>query len=538
MYSARPIIDKSRLQQLRPDILAIIALQLFFWIAQIYDWDLPGLYMDAVNPDFLAARTINPQQPNPFGAMPTALFPVLGNFYHGVQNYYVGLPVFLFFGFNLLSLRIAQGLFGAGIVTLVYLITKRISNDKLLGLLGAIGLATELAFIGSFRTQFYIVISGAFWLLASIYALLSTANPPNQSVSTRCILSGLCFGLAVYGYFIYLFFLPAVLVLILFNTRNFKLTTKWIIGFVLGMMTYVFGYILAFIELGGITSGINWITNFLHAIESQNTSISLFKRVAWSFEMLRLAMSNTGNEYMIFNYELPSLWASVKFYAFIIVIATGVLLIYRRRLVKKSMGDSLIRPEQLIWLILSFFLCMVILEKRVWIHHFSSVLPLFYLVAALMFGYLLKHFELKRSKQVILGVFVLLVAVNINQQARFFDELELTGGKGKWSDSINRLASDAVLHSPKLTHLFPEWGFYMSFAFLTANKVPFTTDLSSENLRQLSQRGGPVRLYFWEKKDEEQYATTLRNAGWALTSSGSYLQRDKNPSFYWIQGQK
>jgi hypothetical protein len=399
-------------------------------------------------------------------------------------------------------------------------------------------LATELAFIGSFRTQFYIIISGVFWLLAAIYVALPSDDCSDENILSRCTLSGLCAGLAVYSYFVYLFFLPGFLALILYNTRNLRTITRWLSGFVLGMMTYVVGYALAFIRLGGVTNGLDWIANFLHAIEHQNSSRSLAERISWSYELFKLAMINAGNEYMIFDYGIMNLWASRKLDAFIFITLSGVLLIHWQKFGRKLVSHDLIHSDQLVWLIFSFFLCITIFEKQVWIHHFSSLLPLFYLITGLMFGYMLKQLHPRLTRFLLFGTMTLLVAANISQQGRFFEELELTGGRGKWSDSINKLASDAMIQSPGLTHVFPEWGFYMSFAFLTANKVPYTTDASSENLMKLPKKGETVRLYFWEKKDKEKYATTLTSAGLVLTASGSYLQRDNSPSFYWVQGQK
>lgn len=90
-----------------------------FLFAVAFHIDLPGLYIDAVNPDFLAAQKLHPHLHNPTAALPSKIFPILGNLYHGVQNFYVALPVQAIFGFDVAPLRIAQALFGAVLLAAV-----------------------------------------------------------------------------------------------------------------------------------------------------------------------------------------------------------------------------------------------------------------------------------------------------------------------------------------------------------------------------------------------------------------------------------
>ena len=56
------------------DFLPFFILQLVYWIGILHAVELPGLYMDAVNPEYLAARTLNPEIKNPVFALPTAFF--------------------------------------------------------------------------------------------------------------------------------------------------------------------------------------------------------------------------------------------------------------------------------------------------------------------------------------------------------------------------------------------------------------------------------------------------------------------------------
>jgi hypothetical protein len=78
--------------------LAIVAA--VFAIAAGWHIKLPGLYMDAVDPDFLVVRILNPNgyEIPPWvlpGNYPAQRFPILTSLYRGTQQVWLGLPGFL-----------------------------------------------------------------------------------------------------------------------------------------------------------------------------------------------------------------------------------------------------------------------------------------------------------------------------------------------------------------------------------------------------------------------------------------------------------
>ncbi len=104
--------------------------------------DLPGIYMDAANPDFLAAQWLH-RGHNPGAGIPSKVFPILGSFYHGLQNAYLGVPFFALAGFSVTSLRLEQATFGAILLVALFQLTRRLTGSRLLALLASLGLATE-----------------------------------------------------------------------------------------------------------------------------------------------------------------------------------------------------------------------------------------------------------------------------------------------------------------------------------------------------------------------------------------------------------
>src|SRR6187402_2875762 len=125
--------------------------------------DLPGIYMDGVNPDFMAAQWLHPGH-NPGAGIPSKIFPILGSFYHGLQNAYLGIPFFAIGGFSVTSLRLEQAVFGVILLVALFHLSRRLTGSVGMAVLASLGLATELAFTASFQWWCYIVLGGAAWL--------------------------------------------------------------------------------------------------------------------------------------------------------------------------------------------------------------------------------------------------------------------------------------------------------------------------------------------------------------------------------------
>ncbi|MDD5333703.1 MAG: GtrA family protein [Rhodoferax sp.] len=539
VYSPPMQAERWRLDWL--DLLALTLLQLIFWVGILHDVDLPGLYMDAVNPEYLAARALNPALHNPVSMLPTAFVPLLGNLYHGVQNLYVSLLLFVALGLNLVALRIAQALFGAVTVGMVYAVTKRATGLRLPGLLAAAGLATDVAFVASFRTQFYIVLAGTAWLLCAVYCALPKPNA--APLQRRAMASGVFFGLAVYAYFVYLFFLPVVLACGLRNTRSWRTVAIWLLGFAIGMLPYVAGYLSLMVALGGLEPTWQWLTKTIADLAPLSSKLTVWESLSNSFRNARYALQNTGNELMIFSESPGALWPQIKVWA----LAACLLWVAAWRF--KSRPDpakatspnslSILTPGQLVWLPVCYFGISLLLGNRIWIHHFAVLLPLLYIMAALTLQSLLqKPASWLCPSYLGHGVLALTAAMavaNLHQQSDFFHRLEQTGGVGKMSNAINRMAEDARTSSMKIVYVFPEWGFFMPFSFLTANLRLYEVDISSATLQKHAQQKHEIRVAYWSADDDARYEKILRENGFQISGIISYLQRDQRPAFRVIQ---
>ena len=521
------------------DFYVLSVLLAIFWAGVLRHIELPGLYMDAVNPDYLAAHTLNPELNNPVWTIPTAWFPILGNLYHGVQTYYLALPIDAVFGMNIVSVRLGQALFGALIVALSFAIMIRTTGNRLLAFVAAAGLATDIAFISSFRTQNYIILAGEVWLLASILCLLQPAL--DRRAAWRPFVSGVCFGLAAYGYFVFLFFGPAVIWLA--GSTAISKTKRdiaiWIGGVAVGMLPYVAGYVSLIVALGSISDAVAWIQAALHNLSPFSSQLSLLGDVINAGHLSQIAMTNTSNELMLLGQRLQASWPNLRLDCMLLVLLSGLAVaLTSKRMSSRNRQTSVL----LIALPLVYILVALPLGARLWAHHFSVLVPLGYLSSAIAASELMagkKHQLRDLSKAfgtVICMIGVIVLCLNVRQQNHFYSRLEETGGVGLTTNALTTLADEARPLKTTAVYVFPDWGFFMSFALLTNNQVPYALELSPNVISQYRQTANEVRVALWKESDVQRYSALLDQYGIRNLQVQTFWRNDGIPAFYLIRG--
>jgi hypothetical protein len=506
-----------------------------FMLAVVFHIDLPGLYMDAVNPDFLAAQKLHPHLHNPSATLPSKIFPILGNLYHGVQNFYVALPMLAIFGFHIATIRIAQALFGALLVAAFFIVARRLTQSTLLAIFGALGLATEIAFTASFRTQFYIVMGGATWLFVSLMLALP-ATPETELSDRRAFWSGFFSGLAGYGYFVLLFFVPGTLAWIALRpTASARTSLRWMIGFMFGLTPFALGYLSLLLKLHGIGPTMQLMRSLLGVLQPFENSGASHGNVLYAWQMAHLAITNDGNNLVIFGQTTSSWVSEPKFYLFalctlLMSIGSVACLALRRR-----------APAWVLigFLPLSFLLVASLFGHRLWAHHFSVLVPFVYLLPLPLLARILDMTKAGQRPQmaiVAVACFACL-AGNMSQQYAFHAALGRSGGEGKATSALNQLALEARGSSSNVAYVFPEWGFFTSFCLLTENKVRYVVDVAPETLSELRHAGyDDLRLVYWQPAERERYMQVLQQAGLNTITTRTFTTLDGRPVFYWLEG--
>ena len=251
--------------------LALLGVLLVYAGSATHLIDLPGVYMDAVNPDYLVAKVLNRAHADQLvawvlpGNYLANRFPVLVSLYHGLQQFWLALPLYAIFGMSVDGIRLTHMVFAMGVLVAALLLLRRAQVPLWIAALAGIALATDPTFVFAFRTQSYITMSPVAWLLLSL-AALSGGGERGAPLSIRhYFASGVCFGFAVLGYFVYAFYLPAMLLWMLGMARaqptgaptgpGLKDAAGWLAGLVVGCAYYVLGYSLVARKVGGGLAG-------------------------------------------------------------------------------------------------------------------------------------------------------------------------------------------------------------------------------------------------------------------------------------------
>ncbi len=78
-----------------------------------------------------------------------------------------------------------------------------------------------------------------------------------------------------------------------------------------------------------------------------------------------------------------------------------------------------------------------------------------------------------------------------------------------------------------VAYVFPDWGFFTSFCFLTGNRVRYEIDLRPSTFAKLKRDGiTEIRVVFWDAGSRRHIGRRLRTMASAQRRSGrSYLGR-------------
>jgi hypothetical protein len=513
---------------------AIVVLAFFGGV--VLDIDVPGIYMDAVNPDYLAASILNPGHSVERWVLPgNALFhrfPVLTSLYHGTGTMWLGLPVFAALGTSVESLRIAHALFACAILipATIWLRRSGISN----GVIAVIGIALALdpSFMFAFRTASYITLSPLAALLVSLLLLDRTRDAANPQ--RYFLAAGVAYGVALFGYFIYLFYLPAVLIAVLAwpaetapRVAPPARLRHWTFGVFLGAILYVIGYALIAREMGGIGGLFRYIRETQRALGALADPLSFIDRLAWAWRMIEAMTHNWWHHNSMLNQYVSVPAAVAKTWLLTIVpLALWALAEGLRR------SDARLRVT--IGCMVSFFAVSLVFGGRLGGHHYAGLVVLGYLALALGIAALVRdrRTSLVPWRSALLATpMLLLAASSIQAQVETRARLRETGGVGLFSDAAVRFAADARREHARDFYVFPDWGLWMQFAFLTGAEIDLATSTEPAKVRALLCAGRDVHIVPIGADREKLLEEWTRALDWSPPARVTYKQRNGVPVF-------
>jgi len=518
--------------------LALLGVLLVYSGSATHLIELPGVYMDAVNPDYLVAKVLNRAHAEPLvawvlpGNYLAGRFPVLVSLYHGLQQFWLALPLYAMFGMSVTGIRLTHMVFAMGVLIAALVVLRRAQVPLWIAALAGIALATDPTFVFAFRTQSYITMSPAAWLLLSLAALSGPADRGVPMPVRHYFASGVCFGFAVLGYFVYAFYLPAMLLWMLARAseqpggapsrRSMNDAIGWLSGMLVGCAYYVLGYALVARKVGGGLVGfVDYLGESSTRLAAFPTTLSFADRVAAAAAFVESVFTNGWHRASMFGTYESQPFDALRL---ALLIVTPLALLGYAEI--RGRSTPLLRVA--IALAGSFFAVSLLFGNRLGAHHFMSFLPLAYVALAAGFAALQSGALASRSAgtAIAAGFLCALAAINFMATQREFATLSRTGGVGLYSDAVNRLAADVAELSPKTLVYFPDWGLALPVTLISGGRVPTSAIVNPAEARRRLCSGRDIAIAIVGDDGARRFAAWARDFQWQPPRVRTFAQRD------------
>jgi len=491
--------------------------------------DVPGVYMDAVNPDYMVVRLLNPAaREMAVWIMPGQLIlgklPVLAQLYQGALTFYFGLPAYLLFGTGLLGIRIAEIGFGLIVLSGAWLFLRAFAIRPWMAAIGLCALALDPAFVMSFRTQAYSALLPLGLLLSSIAVAELGAAERRRASILALVSSGALAGLAFFGYFFYLF--PALTIPVYLacvartGAGTGRLLALWSAGFAIGLSPYVVGYLRLLGAVGDVAGFVAYLRETLGELQVTRSSLTPAGRAWYFLDMADLVFFNRGNGAMLLHAPGRSVGDLLRV-ALLLAVPTVVLAasVLARRAVPGLVCCAA--------LVLGFFVLTLVFGNRLWAHHFVAMVPIVYLGFVIALDRMATRLSGLLSQRGLVAVVIVPLAVvnGVNHQA-FVADLRATGGVGLASDAIVRFAEQSRRSARQAYFFFPDWGVFMPFAMITEGRVGHETAFEPAAARRMLCGGRDAVLALVHRDGDARLAGWVRSVDWGEPATEAFRQRD------------
>jgi len=501
----------------------------------LLDIDLPGLYMDAVNPDYMAAKILGSKALTSIWLMPGNFlfdrFPLLPGLYYGSGMAWLGTPFYALLGMDIFSIRLVHGIYALGVLTSMLFLTRKAGVGSFFLLLIGVTVALDPSFIFSFRTQFYINTTP---LIAFLFALCLLESVPEASRPKRTMFfSGVLFGISVYGYFIYAFFFPAVLVAIFTLTSRstsraeYKIwVCSWFVGLILGLLPYIVGYILIMRSLGGIGVFFEYFISMQKTLGSASELGRL--QAVWTY-FLTVSNHTAQSVYWVGS-MLPLTGGAYKAVMLLVMPVIIWLIAEWRKTASRWLRLT-------IGCTFSYFLVALFFGARLGAHHFIPIYLFLHLVLAIALYEISRGwvsnaspFSWHRTRATLL-VFSLVIPIgmalqNIHGQMISRAYLRQSGGVLLYSDAITKFSGDILANHRTALHVMPDWGLLMPAVFLTEGKVDIISEENFKHARWMLCTGHPVRWALITGDKSARFEAIAKKLDWSAPKIESWHQRN------------
>lgn len=362
--------------------LPFAAVALVHAVVATHRIDLPGIFADAVNPDYLVARILypEPQRSITWVLLGNSLLgdraPVLISLYHGSQQFWLGLPLYAVFGTTVEGVRLVHATFALGVLAALYALLLRGGIPSWFAAAVGVALALDPSFSYAFRTQAYITMAPAAWLLLGVACLMRARDAREANATRWLFASGALCGLAAVGYFVWAFVLPAIAFAAWHGMRGLPLrrppVVTWTLGLAAGGAAYPLGYLLIARKLGSVSGMAAFVRDTQASLGAFGSVQPLDARLWHAWRMLDATVSTAWHSGIMFGGDTLAIPGSGWKLAALVGLPYALWLLaeVRRR------ATPLLRL--LVALPVSFVAMSLVFGDRLGGHHFVTLVPLCY----------------------------------------------------------------------------------------------------------------------------------------------------------------
>lgn len=525
------------------DIRFIIIL--FIFISTIII-EKPGLYLDAVNPDYMGLSLLYPDNVPKWaysdnviasmieGSKEYSHFPLLNSLYGTCFEMYTTLLWSVFFGYSVFSIRTLHIAYSVVVLLGMYSFSKYILENKYTACIVTLLMAIEPSFMFSSRTQYYIQMfphmTFFFGLLLIIKAIEDENRDNNKFFSGMVLL-----GLSACSYFVFAFYFSGVFlatfILLLRKKEWVRQCIKMILGFFVGYIPYIYAHISIM-----LTQGIDgWITA-IKGLDTYGISdgarATIWERITHVVDSIGNILGGDAIISVMTGHDMGNVWGRFLAFIYLIAVVLAIFLLAKNKIHKSRIHIALLF---MICMLLFHILLALIVGNSLGYQHFIMLLPVMILTIVLAYGEFFKYMkdrELQDFTAITMPrVFVLVMAVyaviSVQRIYEGYKVIDQTGGVGYYSESINNMAYfiDGVV-SEDDTVISPQWGYWMQIACITDGEKTLWVDSDLEIIQwkmDNNPKDGDYYVVIDHNTDDVAVKQLMESHGYNLNRTESFI---------------
>lgn len=474
----------------KKDYFITILLLLYAFISAIF-MKYPGLYMDAVNPDYLALHIASPDLVPAWIYSDNILESVItGQIYHyPIMNslYGIATPAYLFwiwsriFGASVVSLRCIHIIYGCGVVYVFYKLIKSLFEKKT-GTIAAI--TTIFAFspmmIFVWRTQYYLQLFPMLTFLPALTILINEMKKEDINYK-KILLVNILFGFSAAGYFVYSFYyIPVFIFEVVFFIRKKQRAVKCILngvgGFFIGWVPFVYGHI-SIICISGLEG---WIEQLKGLSTAYGLGSNTENRIVHVIKIISNLFSGSKELAVIFGQENHREIGYIFLAIFFLSSIYTIYVILRNR---NSFINNILTKVYI--LLLSMFLIHILfgilIGSSLDYQHYVMLCVIMYVIASINILLILSRMPILK-KMSSYAVIITIIIISSGIIFSNYKVIKTTQGENYYSNVINEVGDFLKITSDNSVMIFPQWGYWMGASISSGGEKRIWNDIDENTI--------------------------------------------------------